>query len=65
MEPKPLARNSDPLKRCLHDCGLIICLGETESEKSIGVELSVDDDVVIGQDFFVRATITNKTNTTR
>ena len=58
-------RNADPLKKCLHDCDLIVCLGETESEKSIGVDLSVDDDVVIGQDFFVRATITNKTDTKR
>ena len=41
------------------------CTAETESEKSIGVELSVDDDVVIGQDFFVRAVVTNKTDTIR
>ncbi len=40
-------------------------LAESESEKSIGVEVTVDDDVIIGQDFFVRALITNKTDTTR
>ncbi len=65
LEQGTLVRNADPLKKCLHDCDLIVCLGETESEKSIGVDLGVDDDVVIGQDFFVRATITNKTDTKR
>ncbi len=40
-------------------------IAESESEKRIGVEITVDDDVIIGQDFFVRATVTNKTETTR
>ena len=38
---------------------------ETESEKEIGLEISVDDNVMIGQDFFVRATVTNKTSRAR
>ena len=40
-------------------------LAETESEKEIGLELSVDDDVIIGQDFFVRAVVTNRTRSQR
>ena len=34
---------------------------ETESEKEIGLDLSVDDNIMIGQDFFARVTVTNKT----
>ena len=40
-------------------------LAETESEKQIGLELLVDDDVIIGQDFFVRAVVTNRTRSQR
>ena len=39
---------------CMHG------LAETEAEKEIGVELTLDDDVVIGEDFIMKATITNK-----
>ena len=35
-------------------------LAETEAEKEIGVELTLDDDVVIGEDFIMKTTITNK-----
>ena len=35
---------------------------ETESEKEIGLDLSVDDNIMIGQDFFARVTVTNKTS---
>ena len=41
------------------------CAAETESEKSIGLELKLDDDTIFGQDFFVRAEVTNKTDTIR
>ena len=38
---------------------------ETKSKKEIGLDLSVDDNIMIGQDFFVRVTLTNKTSKTR
>lgn len=31
----------------------------------IGLELEVNDDVLIGQDFFVKATVTNKSSSAR
>lgn len=36
-------------------------LADTEGEKAIGLDLSIDENIVIGQDFYVRATVTNKT----
>ena len=52
------------------DCGLAIMdilplTAETESEKQIGVELVVQDDVLVGQNFTVTATVTNKTVSSR
>ena len=62
-------------KQALQGCGDIggcvvngvvsSCAAETESEKSIGLELKLDDDTIFGQDFFVRAEVTNKTDTIR
>ena len=40
-------------------------LAEAKSEKQIGLELSVDDNVIIWQDFFVRAVVTNRTRSQR
>ena len=43
----------------------MLTAGETQSQKEIEVELTVDNDVMIGQDFLVRATVTNKGTKTR
>lgn len=46
---------------------LCVCLAETESQKVIGVELKVADgeNLTIGQDFVVKATVTNKSSKAR
>ena len=43
--------------------GICTCTAETESEKQISVELEIDNDVLIGQNFVVKAIITNKATT--
>ena len=53
------------IQECLVMSVVSSCAAETESEKSIGLELSLDEDAVIGQDFFVRAEVTNKTDSIR
>ena len=35
---------------------------ESESQKMIGVDIAVDSDITIGEDFIITATVTNKSS---
>ncbi len=41
-------------------CSIMVIVVETESQKTIGLEVAVGSDITIGDDFTITVTVTNK-----